>query len=138
MALVAPLLRHDVEHAAALRGSGLGSSMQSCMQVYRSGLRRGDGFVLFDYSPNGVYLNGAPLSAAPAIELTQEEETEAELIAGPASLPWRAGRAVRFGDRISLMVCASPHAEICYQLLPASEQSWGWISSQVEAERACW
>ena len=104
--------------------------------VHCAVFRRGDGFVLFDYSPNGVYLNGAPLSAAPAIELTQEEETEAELIAGPASLPWRAGRAVRFGDRISLMVCASPHAEICYQLLPASEQSWGWISSQVEAERA--
>ena len=75
-----------------------------------------NGFVLYDFSVPGCYLNGAPLAAAPALG--------------------RRGRQVRFGDRISLMVCASPHAEICYTLLPADAASWEWVSRAVVAERA--
>lgn len=73
------------------------------------------GFVLYDFSLTGCYLNGAPLSAAPALG---------------------NGRQVKFGDRISLMVCASPHAEICYTLMPATAASWEWVGRAVAAERA--
>ena len=74
-----------------------------------------NGFVLYDFSAPGCYLNGAPLRVAPALG---------------------RGRQVQFGDRISLTVCASPHAEICYTLLPADAASWEWVSRAVVAERA--
>lgn len=97
------------------------------------------GFVLYDFSASGVYLNGSSLSAAPPVDSTEGEREAAAVGAvgavGRNGQQMPQGRAVGFGDRITLMVCASPHAEICYQLLPASAASWEWVSHAVEAER---